>query len=133
MEVREFICICCPLGCPLRVCIEAGDKGRGCGVEGDGVTVTVTGNTCPKGAEYGKKEILNPVRCVTSTVYVEGGVIPMVSVKTKDDIPKGKIFDCMEEIHRVRVKAPIRIGDVMISDCACTGVPIVATKDVGRA
>ena len=54
----------------------------------------------------------------------------MVSVKTKEDIPKGKIFDIMKEIRAVRMKAPVHMGDVIIRDCAGTGVSIIATKTV---
>ena len=49
------------------------------------------------------------------------------------DIPKGKIFDCMKEIRAVKVAAPVHIGDVIIADCAGTGVAVVASKNVGRA
>lgn len=120
MEIRELTCISCPLGCPLKVCVDSGN-------------VTVTGNTCPRGAEYGKKEVLSPVRTVTSTVLADGGAIPMVSVKTECDIPKDKIFACMEEIRKASVKAPVTMGETVIADCAGTGVSVVATKAVERA
>lgn len=57
----------------------------------------------------------------------------MVSVKTEHDIPKGKIMDIMAEIHGAQAKAPVAIGDVVIEDCAGTGVNIVATRNVGAA
>lgn len=117
MEKRELTCIGCPLGCALTVTI-------------DGASITVTGNTCRRGEDYGKKEVTNPTRTVTSSVRVTGGAIPMVSVKTKTDIPKGKIFACMEEIRKASLAAPVKIGDIVIADCAGTGVPVIATKDV---
>ena len=120
MEKRELICIGCPLGCPLTVTME-------------GTEITVTGNTCKRGEIYAKKEVTNPTRVVTSSVHVKDGVIAMVSVKTKDDIPKDKIFACMEEIRRVSVAAPVHIGDVVIENCAGTGVPVIATKNVEKA
>ena len=120
METRELICIGCPLGCPLTVTMDKDE-------------ITVTGNTCPRGDAYARKEVTNPTRVVTSTVRLEGGTIDRVSVKTADDIPKGKIFDCMEQIRKTAVKAPVAIGDVIIPDCAGTGVAVIATKNVGRA
>jgi CxxC motif-containing protein len=57
----------------------------------------------------------------------------MVSVKTKEDIPKGKIFEIMDEIRQVTIPAPVAIGDVVIADCAGTGVPVIATKNVAKA
>ena len=56
-----------------------------------------------------------------------------VSVKTASDIPKGSIFECMKEIHAAKVKAPVHIGDVILADCAGTGVAVVAGKNVEQA
>lgn len=117
MEKRDLICIGCPLGCPVSV-------------TSDGGNITVTGHTCAKGEAYAKKEVTTPTRIVTSSVIVEGGALTRVSVKTKEDIPKGKIFDVMQEIKAVKMKAPIQLGDVIIGDCAGTGVSIIATKTV---
>lgn len=120
MSVRELTCIGCPLGCALTVTM-------------DGDRIDVKGNTCPRGDSYARKEITNPTRIVTSSVKIEGGSIARVSVKTESDIPKGSIFDCMEEIRKVTVKAPVHIGDVVIADCAKTGVAVIATKNVEAA
>lgn len=118
MEVRELTCIGCPLGCAIKVTMENGE------------VASVTGNTCKRGDEYARKEVTHPTRIVTSTVCIEGGEIPMVSVKTQNDIPKEKIFDVMQCINELRVKAPVHIGDVLLNDIAGTGVNLVATKEV---
>ena len=91
----------------------------------------VSGNTCPRGDAYARKEMTNPTRIVTSTVRVAGGRLAMVSVKTASDIPKGKIFDCVKALKDVEVKAPVKIGDVIVENVAGTGVNIIATKNVG--
>ena len=117
MEKRELICIGCPMGCPLTVEMN--------GTE----VVSVTGNTCPRGDTYARKEVTNPTRIVTSTVKVEGGKVDMVSVKTKEDIPKGKIFECVKALKGITVEAPVHIGDVILKDVAGTGVDIIATKN----
>ena len=114
---QELTCIRCPMGCHLTV-------------EIDGENVTVTGNTCPRGEEYGRLEVTAPVRTVTSSVRVDGGTLPLVSVKTASDIPKDKIFDVMAEIRKCRVKAPVHVGDVLIGNVAGTGADIVATRTV---
>lgn len=118
IETRELICIGCPLGCPLTVEMK--------GTE----VVSVTGNTCPNGDRYARKEVTDPRRTVTSTVRVLGGSLPVVSVKTAQDIPKNKIFDCMQELATIRVKAPVREGDVIVSNIVDTGVPVIATKEI---
>lgn len=117
MDKRELICIGCPMGCPVTVEMEGGQ------------IVSVAGNTCPRGDAYARKEVTNPTRIVTSTVKVEGGQVEMVSVKTKEDIPKEKIFDCVRALKGMIVKAPVRIGDVILADVAGTGVDVVATRN----
>ena len=39
----------------------------------------------------------------------------------------------MDAINHVKVAAPIRIGDVVISNVCGTGVDVVATSNVGAA
>lgn len=120
MESINLICINCPMGCSLTV------------TKADDGSVSVTGNTCPRGEEYGIKEVTNPTRTVTSIVRVSDGEIPMVSVKTASDIPKEKIFDVMKEIRSAKTVAPVSIGDIIIEDAAGTGVSVVATKNVSK-
>lgn len=118
MEKRNLTCIGCPMGCLLTVEMENGE------------VTSVTGNTCKRGDDYARKEVTHPTRIVTSSVYVKGGAIPMVSVKTAHDIPKEKIMDVMASIEHVQVEAPIKIGDVIVANAADTGVDIIATKDI---
>lgn len=118
METRELTCIGCPLGCSLNVTME------------NGQVTQVVGNTCPNGEKYAKKECTNPTRIVTSSLRVRGGKIAMVSCKTKEDIPKGMIFDVAAAMEQVVVDAPVAIGDVLISNVCGTGVDVIATKDV---
>ena len=119
MAIIQLTCISCPLGCPLKV--ETDEKGA---------VVQVTGNTCKRGEIYGRKEVTAPERTVTSTVKVERGSGPLVSVRTKGDISKEKIFDCMAAIRTAKVNAPVHIGDVVIPNVCGTGVDVVATKCV---
>lgn len=118
MEQRELICINCPLGCPLTVTLENNE------------VVSVSGNTCPRGEAYGRKECTNPTRIVTSTVRVTGGSLTVVSVKTASDIPKEKMADCVRALKNVTAAAPIHIGDVLLKNVADTGVNIIATRNV---
>lgn len=121
MAVHELTCISCPMGCPLRV--ETDESGK---------VLSVSGNTCKRGEEYGRREVTAPVRTVTSTVRVTEGNAPVVPVRTKGEIPKERIFDCMTAIRAASVQAPVSIGDVILENAAGTGVSIVATKTVER-
>lgn len=121
MEQKNLTCIGCPLGCQITVELEKGN------------VLSVNGNTCKRGEEYAKKEVICPTRIVTSTVKVTGGTTPVVSVKTRSDIPKEKIFDCVKALKEVEIKAPVAIGDVVLCDVAGTGADVVATKSIATA
>lgn len=120
MEEKKLICINCPLGCMLTVAMD-----------GDAI-LGVSGNTCRRGEAYARKELTNPTRIVTSTVKVIGGSERMVSVKTKEDIPKTKVLECVRALKDIAAEAPIQTGDVIVENIAGTGVDIVATKEVGK-
>lgn len=116
--VKELVCVACPIGCMMSV--ELNRKKE---------VLSVTGNTCKRGEQYAKDECTNPVRMLTTTIKVNGGSMPVVSVKTSVPIPKGKMFECMEEINAQVVDAPVRMGDVLICDICDTGADIVATNE----
>lgn len=118
MKRKELICIGCPMGCPIVVEME------------DGKVLSVTGNTCPRGESYARKEVTNQTRIVTTTVRVDGGKVPMINVKTEQDIPKDKIFECIAALRGVTMKAPVHIGDIILENVADTGVNIVAAGNV---
>jgi CxxC motif-containing protein len=120
METKNMICINCPMGCMLEV-------------TKDGDTYDIKGNSCKRGIDYGTAEMTNPTRTITTSLFVNGGVHPTVSVKTSREIPKGLIFKCMEEMSMLRVKAPIAVGDVIVKNILNTGADIVATRNVDRA
>ena len=113
---RNLTCIICPRGCSLTA-------------EINGQEVSVTGNACPKGAQYAKDECVHPMRTVTSIVRVANREDQMVSVKTAAPIPKEHIFDVMERIRAAKVDAPVAIGDVILTDVF--GTQVVATKNIG--
>ena len=112
--MKEFTCIICPRGCHLVV-----DD-----------NMNVTGNTCPRGKEYAISELTNPVRTITSSVRVSNREDLLVSVKTSGSIPKGKIFEVMDEINKLSVEAPTHIGDVVKENILGLGVDILVTKNI---
>ena len=114
--MTEVICTMCPNGCHLQV-DEAHDY-------------AVTGNRCPRGAIYGKAELTNPVRIVTSTVRIEGAAHPSLPVKTAGDVPKGKMFDIVAALNDVCVQAPVHVGDVVLAAVCGTGVDVVASRSM---
>ena len=116
--MTHLICITCPKGCRLTV-DEDNDY-------------AVTGNACPRGAVYGKNELKNPVRVVTSTVRTNSAEYPRCPVKTSGAIPKGKMFEAMRLLDAVTLEVPVKSGDVVISDLFGTGIDFVACKGIAE-
>ncbi len=112
---RNITCIVCPRGCTMTAEIH-------------GETIAVTGNACPRGKKHAIGECTNPVRSLTSIVRVSNREDTMVSVKSSVPVPKGKLFEIMDILHRTAVEAPVKIGDVLIADLF--GADIVATKEI---
>ncbi len=115
--IRDITCIACPLGCEIKV--EDTEKGY-----------LITGYTCLRGKDYALQEVTDPRRILTTTVAVEGGVLPLLPVKTDKAIPKDMIFKCMEEINKIKVKAPISLGDVILENILNTGANLVACRNL---
>lgn len=121
VETKQLNCINCPMGCLLTVTLE------------DGKVVKVEGNTCPRGETYAHQELTDPQRMLTSTVRVEGGALPLLPVVSKTTLPKGRIMDCAEALRSVVITAPVKTGDVVVSDILGLGVDIIASRDMEQA
>lgn len=119
---RILTCIICPNGCELEAAWE--------NAAGVPENIMVSGNKCPRGAEYAEQEIKNPMRTIASSVNLKGGTMPLVSVRVTGPIPKAKIMDVMAVIRETTVEAPVKIGDVLIADVLGLGVDVVATRNV---
>lgn len=113
---KNITCTRCPMGCTLTVTEESG-------------VLTVTGQGCPRGEEYGRSEYTCPVRTLTTTVLVTGGAEPLLPVRTDRPIPKEKLFDCMEIVRSLRVAAPVSAGQILLENIAGTGADLVACAD----
>lgn len=114
---KKFICITCPLGC--EVTVKSDESGQ---------IKEVLGNKCAKGDKYVRDESAHPLRVLTTTVAIEGAQFARLPVRTSDFIPKDRIFDCMKEIQKVRVKAPVKPGDKVIENILDLNVDIIATR-----
>lgn len=114
--MKELTCTLCPRGCRLKV---DGDNG-----------FAVTGNACPRGAEYGRAECENPVRTVTSTVRVMSKAHPRCPVKTDRPIPKAQVMDAVFALRTVTVRPPVRLGQVVLKNVCGTGANFIATRSL---
>ena len=117
---REFICIICPNGCQIKVEYE----GR--------IIKDISGDECPKGKDYITNEITNPLRVFTGSVLVESGDFSLVSVKTSSPIPKKYLKKVGEITRRIKVEAPVKIGQVVGSNLLNENIDLVATREINR-
>ncbi len=116
---REITCIVCPNGCKLEVICND--------------TLIVKNALCPKGEEYARNEVMNPVRTVTSTVKVCDGVLPLVSVRSNKPVPKEKIPEIIQLLKEVELDAPVEFHQIIYGDILGAGADIIATREVKRS
>ncbi len=112
-----YLCIGCPLGCRLEV-----DE------DSHGDIIEIRGSSCRKGDRYAVQEHTDPRRSVTTTVAIIGGSLPRLPVKTDGEIPKDLVLAACEALRKVRVRAPVKMGDVVVEDLLDTGCAVVATR-----
>ena len=118
MMEMKMVCVACPMGCQLTAQVD-GDQ-----------LVGISGQGCGRGVAYARAEVANPARGFHSTLRVQGGDLPMVSVKTAAPVPKNTLMACAAATREIIVQAPIAVGDVLLHDIAGTGVDLVATTRV---
>ena len=99
---KNLTCIECPIGCEIEVEM------------GNGVVVSVKGNSCPRGRLYAEAEVVCPKRVVTSTVRADNG--EMIPVKTDRPVRKDAIFEVMEKINKTVCKIPVALGDILVEN-----------------
>lgn len=117
MQIRELVCIICPMECKLLV--EKKDN-----------KITVSGNSCKRGENYGINEVQSPKRVLTSTVKVINSKQKRLPVKTTDAIPKEMLFNAMKEINKIEVKSPMNMGDIIKENFLSTKTNLVCTKTI---
>ena len=118
-EITKLICITCPKGCTLEVHRE-------------GDTVVKVEQGCKRGHEYANRELVDPRRMVSSTVKISGGVHPLLPVYTSDVFPKPRIPELMSALRSLKIKAPVRMNEVVIKDALGTGINILASRDIPK-
>ena len=116
---KEIICIGCPKGCKINV-----------EMQNDEIT-SISGNSCPRGAEYATAECKNPVRVITTTVKTsDGSVIP---VKTSKAVPKDIVFECMKKIDSMHPDiSDCSYGYVICKNILNTGADVLITAPVRK-
>jgi CxxC motif-containing protein len=116
---NEFTCIVCPMSCVLTVEEQNGE-------------ITVLGNGCKRGKEFGENEFINPKRMVTTTVKVTGSHLNRLPVISTEELPLEHLFAYMEALYQVVLDAPVEKGQIIIANIGGSGVDIVASRSLNQ-
>ena len=111
-EDGVITCTFCPKGCTLKVDQHG----------------AVTGNGCDRGLKFAELERTDPHRILTTTVRAEGADT-LVPVRSDGYVPLREMRQLVASLRGVRVKLPVRAGDVIVSGVGSDAVNIVAQCD----
>ena len=119
--MKEMICIVCPRGCHLQVSSSP--------------DYVVTGNACPRGVVYGREEMVDPKRVVTTScpLVVDKTLSSLsmphrIPVRTTSGIPKAMVQELVAELSKKEIALPVKEGQVIIEDWRGTTVSVIATR-----
>ena len=118
MTTRNLLCNLCPNCCALTVTLD-GDAVIGC-----------TGNLCPQGADFARQEVTIPLRNLTTTVAVAGGLYAQCSVRLSAPIPLDRLAEAVDALHGLAIPAPVHIGQVLSENFLNLGVNVLSTRSV---
>ena len=114
---KDIRCIICPTGCLVHV-------------ENINGELIIEGHSCNRGEEYAREEFVSPKRILTTTIRVENGFLPLVPVRSDKPILKDKLREVLKEIAQTVIKAPIKMGDILIEDVLGLEINIIASRDL---
>lgn len=121
---NELICVVCPNGCLIDAEFTESNPPH---------LIAFEGHKCPRGENWVRQEIENPMRTFSSSVLVKHGNFITGSVRTTKAVPLSKVMTVMEEIRKLSPEAPISVGDVLLRNPAGVETDIIATRSVDRA
>jgi CxxC motif-containing protein len=116
---QGITCIMCPLGCFMTVTID--DTGEVSGV---------VNNLCKEGEKYAISECKFPGRTLTTTVLTEGSQQKLLPAKSNRPIPKERLMEAMSSLSGIKVKPPIKMGQVIVPNIIGTGVDLIAGDEL---
>ena len=119
LKTKTYTCIVCPRGCDVTATLNE-----------DGTIASIEGNFCPRGETYVRNELTHPMRQLTSTVIINGGIYNRLPVILSGEIPKDKMMDVMKALEGVEVQSPVKRGDVVIADVCNLGVDVLASRSM---
>jgi CxxC motif-containing protein len=115
--MKQITCITCPIGC--RIFIDQVDN-----------KYQFSGNKCRMGEEFAYTELTSPIRSLTTTVRTSFPDTPVLPVRTKGEVPKGKITAIIRELSCIIITDRIGIGETVAVNILETGCDIITTSNL---
>jgi CxxC motif-containing protein len=112
-----MVCFICPKSCFLSVQEVNGE-------------IRVEGNHCLRGIEFARKEHGDPERILTSTMRVNNGTLPLVSIRSENPVKKAELINLIKHFDVLSIDAPISNGQTLFSGIGQNKVNIIATRSV---
>jgi CxxC motif-containing protein len=119
VKETELICIICPLAC--HVVVSADDSGN---------ILDVAHHQCKEGREYAMAEYRFPARVLTTTLLTAGASRPLLPIRSSQPIPKTRLREVMVSLSEMRIKPPVKMGQVVVGNIAGTGADMVSTDEL---
>ena len=120
-KTYNITCIVCPLSCEMRLMVK------------DSKIESIKGNRCRRGIDYARQEFYNPQRVLTTTVKLKGDRLPLLPVRTNKPIPRRMLKECVRYLSKIEVKAPVKLGEVIVPNILNSGANIISTKEIDSA
>jgi CxxC motif-containing protein len=115
----KIICIMCPLACQVMMSMD--DKGN---------ITSVINYLCKQGEKYAIAECKFPGRILTTTVLTEGSSHKLLPVKTDKPVPRASLMEVMYSLSQTKVKPPIKMGQIIVSNIKKLGVDVISTDEL---
>jgi len=117
---KDIRCIICPTGCLVHVERVNGE-------------LIIEGHSCERGEVYAREEFISPKRILTTTMRVESGFLPLIPVRSDKPIPKERLQEALKQIAITKIKAPIKMGELLIKSVLGLNANIIASRDLIKA
>lgn len=119
---KKLRCIVCPEGCTLNISYNKSD-----------LTINlIEGFSCKRGVKFANQEIKNPLRTMTTTIAIESEYKNRLSVRSSNAAPKDKIKEMVFAAKKIRIKPPVKMGDILVRNFLNTGVDLISSETLKK-
>jgi CxxC motif-containing protein len=93
----------------------------------------ISGYECNRGAKYAKQEFTDPRRELSTTVEITGARWKRLPVKVTGPVEKGRVLEAARQIHQIKIKAPVKLGQVLLKDFfGEKGIDVIACRSMAN-